>query len=136
MIASVELQKTIFKELDKGDYLVAEVVPKDLDKMPLITIQDLNRETNFTKTNKNRFTFSVIIDGWSHSRSSIEVKEVENFIYQSVMGLEMIHYDVEMVDLTMNINLKEEQASDRTIFHSIQQFEITISEKENDINGN
>lgn len=129
MIPSVELQKAIFSELDKGSYSVAEIVPKDLEAMPLITIQDLNRETNFTKTNTNRFTFSVTIDGWSYNRSSYEIKAVEEYIYQTVMNLEMVSYDIEMVNLEMNLNLKEEESADRVIFHSIQQFEITISEK-------
>lgn len=129
MIPSVELQKTIFSELDKGSYPVAEVVPKDLKAMPLITIRDLNRETNFTKTNVNRFTFSVTIDGWSYSRSSYEIKTVEEYIYQTVMSLEMDSYDVEMVNLEMNLNLKEEETADRVVFHSVQQFEITISKK-------
>lgn len=129
MVPSIELQKTIYQELTKGNYPVVEVVPKDLDEMPLITMQNFNRETNFTKTNNERFTFSVMIHGWSFSRSSLEIKEIEEYIYQVIMNLKMVNYDVELVILGMNQNLKEEQAADRVVFHSIQEFEIVISRK-------
>lgn len=136
MVPSIELQKAIYQELTKGIYPIVEVVPKDLEEMPLITMQNLNRETNFTKTNNERFTFSIMIHGWSFSRSSLEIKEVEEFIYQTIMNLTMVDYEIELVNLGMNQNLKEEQKADRVVFHSIQEFEITISRKGEDINGN
>lgn len=125
MIPSIELQKAIYKVLEKGVYPVYEVVP-NVDKMPLITLGSLSKNEDFTKTNTNRFTFSITIHGWSIGKSSIESKEIEEFIYQSITELEMETYDVEFVRLGLNENLKEEESDDRVIFHSIQEFEITI----------
>lgn len=125
MIPSVELQKAIYESLDEGIYQVYEVVP-NVDRMPLITLGSLRKSEDFTKTNTNRFTFSITIHGWSIGKSSIESKMIEEFIYQSITELEMDDYDVEFVRLAMNENLKEEETDDRVIFHSIQEFEITI----------
>lgn len=129
MIPSIALQQALFSELSKGDYPVHEVVPSDTNKLPLITFGDFNRTNNFTKTNTNRFTYLVIIDGWSIGKSSIEIKQIEEFIYQTVMNIQIESYDVEFVELDMNINLKEEQTGDKLVFHSIQQFEITLSKR-------
>lgn len=125
MIPSVELQKAIYEVLDEGIYQVYEVVP-NVDRMPLITLGSLRKNEDFTKTNTNRFTFSITIHGWSIGKSSVESKMIEEFIYQSITELEMDDYDVEFVRLAMNENLKEEETDDRVIFHSIQEFEITI----------
>lgn len=125
MIPSVELQKTIYEVLDEGIYQVYEVVP-NVDRMPLITLGSLRKSEDFTKTNTNRFTFSITIHGWSIGKSSVESKMIEEFIYQSITELEMDDYDVEFVRLVMNENLKEEETDDRVIFHSVQEFEITI----------
>lgn len=125
MIPSVELQKAIYESLDEGIYQVYEVVP-NVDRMPLITLGSLRKSEDFTKTNTNRFTFSITIHGWSIGKSSVESKMIEEFIYQSITELEMDDYDVEFVRLAMNENLKEEETDDRVIFHSIQEFEITI----------
>lgn len=127
MITSVELQKAVYKELEKDIYPVQEVVSQDFNELPMITIQDLNKNTNFTKTNKDRFTFSITIHGWSVGRSSIEIKEIENFIYQTIMDLEMETYNVELVNLSMNSNIRDEETANKIVFHSIQEFEITIS---------
>lgn len=128
MIPSVELQKAIYESLDEGIYQVYEVVP-NVDRMPLITLGNLRKSEDFTKTNINRFTFSITIHGWSIGKSSVESKMIEEFIYQSITELEMDDYDVEFVRLAMNENLKEEETDDRVIFHSIQEFEITIKKK-------
>ena len=125
MIPSVELQKAIYEVLDEGIYQVYEVVP-NVDRMPLITLGSLRKSEDFTKTNTNRFTFSITIHGWSIGKSSVESKMIEEFIYQSITELEMDDYDVEFVRLAMNENLKEEETDDKVIFHSIQEFEITI----------
>jgi len=125
MIPSVELQKAIYESLDEGIYQVYEVVP-NVDRMPLITLGSLRKSEDFTKTNTNRFTFSITIHGWSIGKSSVESKMIEEFIYQSITELEMDDYDVEFVRLAMNENLKEEETDDRVIFHSVQEFEITI----------
>lgn len=125
MIPSVELQKAIYEILDEGIYQVYEVVP-NVDKMPLITLGSLRKSEDFTKTNTNRFTFSITIHGWSIGKSSVESKMIEEFIYQSITELEMDDYDVEFVRLVLNENLKEEETDDRVIFHSVQEFEITI----------
>lgn len=125
MIPSIELQKAIYKVLDEGIYQVYEVVP-NVDNMPLITLGSLRKSEDFTKTNTDRFTFSINIHGWSIGKSSVESKMIEEFIYQSITELEMIDYDVEFVRLVLNENLKEEETDDKVIFHSVQEFEITI----------
>lgn len=132
MVPSVELQKAIYGELSKGNYPVHEVVPQDEEELPMITIQSINRIPNYTKTNRKRFTYSIIIDGWSYSRSSYEIKGIEEFIYQTIMDLEVGQFSVELVSLVMNENIKEEQTTDRVVHHSIQQFELIISEKGED----
>lgn len=130
MIPSIALQQALFSELSKGSYPVHEVVPSNTDKLPLITFGDFVRTNNFTKTNTNRFTYLIIVDGWSIGKSSIEIKQIEEFIYQTVMNLQMTDYRVELVNLEMNNNLKEEETADRIIFHSVQQFSITLAKKE------
>ena len=129
MIPSLELQKAVYTELSKGVYPIFEVQPSDTSKMPFITFSDLSRETNFTKDNQNRFTFSIILHGWAIGKSSIQSKQIEDFIYNTVMSLEMVSYKVEMIDLSMNTNVREDESKDRTVFHSVQQFEITISKR-------
>lgn len=132
MSASIELQTDVFKALGAGNYPVQEVSPSTVEEMPLITIQDFNRETNFTKTNTDRFTYSITVHGWSSGKSSLESKQIEEFIYQTVMNLKMTNYKVELVNLSMVSNLRDEETEDRVIFHSIQQFEITISKIKGD----
>lgn len=129
MIPSIELQRAIYEQLNSGLYPVYETVPSDTTDLPLITMQDFNRQTNFTKTNQDRFTYSVMLHGWSVGRSSIQSKEIEEHIYQTVMSLAMMNYDVEMVRLAMNGNMRDEENKDAIVFHSIQQFEITIQRK-------
>lgn len=132
MVPSVELQKALVSELSEGSYPVLEIVPADNDAYPLITLSDLNRQTNYTKTNKNRFTYSVRVRGWSIGRSSLVNKEIDDFVFKTVSGLQMEHYDVEFVELVLNANTREEETKDRIVFQSIQEFEITISEKGED----
>lgn len=129
MIPSLALQKALYEELVKGDYSVFELMPSDKRMMPFITFTDLTKETNFTKDNLNRFTFSVTLHGWSMGKSSVVSKEIEEFIYNTAMNFEMNTYNVEFVELSFNTNIKEEETHDRVIFHSVQQFEITISKR-------
>lgn len=129
MIPSVALQKAIYSELNMGIYPIHEVVPKTNKDLPLITLHGFTREPNFTKTNQKRFTFKVSIHGWSIGKSSIEIKEIEEFIYQTIMNLKMKAYDIEFINLSLNANTKSEETEDRVVFHSIQEFEITISSK-------
>lgn len=132
MIASVELQKAVYQSLNEEQYSVSEVVPANTGELPMITIDGFNKSTNFTKTNKERFSFNVNVHGWSVGHSSIESKIIEHFIYQTMMNLKMDNYDVEFVRLLMNDNLKDEENKDGIVFHSIQQFEVTIAKQEGD----
>ena len=128
MAPSVDLQKTIYNELETGGYPVREIAPAEVKEMPLITLSELNRETDFTKTNKDRFTYTIMIHGWSIGKSSLESKTIEEFIYQTMMILTTTRdYKVEMVNLLMTNNVREDESADRVTFHSIQQFGITIS---------
>lgn len=129
MVASIELQRTIYSSLSSA-YKVFEIMPSDYKLMPFITLSEINKQTNFTKTNTDRYTFSISIHGWTKGQSSLESKQIEELIYQTIMNLEMTTYDVEFVDLTMNVNTKEEESKDSNVFHSVQQFEITISKIE------
>ena len=128
MAPSVDLQRTIYNELKAGGYPVGEIAPAEVKEMPLITLSELNRETDFTKTNKDRFTYTIMIHGWSIGKSSLEAKTIEEFIYQTMMNLTTTRdYKVEMVNLLMTNNVREDESGDRVTFHSIQQFGITIS---------
>lgn len=129
MIPSKAVQTALYEALKEGLYPIHEVVPSNDDMLPVITIGELRRTTNFTKTNTDRFTYSVIIHGWSKSNSSGESKEIEEFIYQTAMNLSIDNYEVELVTLEMNNNLREDETRDSIVFHSVQQFEITISKK-------
>lgn len=131
MIPTVALQKAVYQELSKGSYQVFEVVPSDIGKMPFITIGDINKETNFTKGNEDRFNISITLHSWSNANSSVESKEMEEFIYQTLMNLELtlFGYDVEFISLDLNTNYKEADSKDKSIFHSVQGFGLTISKQ-------
>lgn len=129
MIPTIALQKAVYQELSKGSYQVFEVVPSDIGKMPFITIGDINKETNFTKGNEDRFNISVTLHSWSNANSSLESKEIEEFIYNVLMNLEVVGYDVEFISLDLNTNYKEAESKDKSVFHSVQGFGLTISKQ-------
>ena len=125
-IASIELQKGLYTHLASGSYEVYEIVPPDT-AMPYITIGNITKMNSYTKTNK-RYTFSCTIHSWSKGNSSIEQKTIDEFIHNKLMTEFNVEvYDVDFVELAMGENLRE-VGSDSSIFHGVQEFEITLAE--------
>lgn len=125
-IPSIELQKAIYSSLINDEWDVYEVVPENTS-MPYIAIGNSTRVNNHTKTNK-RYTFRLMIHSWSKGVSSAEVKIMDNFIHDTIMDrLELNEYKLDFIELTMAESLKE-SAVGETIFHGIQEFQITITE--------
>lgn len=127
MITSVELQKAIFQSLST-DYSVFEVVPV-ANSFPYITVGEFTTNENFTKTDIDRFTYYVVLHGWSIGTSSLKAKVIEDYIYKKMKALRVNGFNVEIVNLTMSQILKEQQTDRNTIFHSVQEFEIVINNK-------
>lgn len=125
MNANIELQKALYSALSEN-YEVYEVIPSD-SSFPFILIDSLSKFENFTKDDQQRFTFSVMVHGFSKGTSSIESKILEDYIYEKTKHLELETFKVDLVDLTLSQNLKEDEEEGSIVFHSIQQFEITLS---------
>jgi glycerol-3-phosphate responsive antiterminator len=125
-IASVELQKGLYTHLASGPYEVYESVPPDT-AMPYITIGNITKMNSHTKTSK-RYTFSCTIHSWSRGSSSLEQKTIDEFIHTELMeGFTTTGYAVDFVELVMGENLRE-STSDSSVFHGVQEFEITLAE--------
>lgn len=129
-IGSVELQQALYTLLSTGKYPVFEVVPKD-KHYPYINIRIQSKNSEFTKTDTNRYTYFVYIHSWSKGTSSMESKIMDNFIEQSVMGLDskaVAGFNVDMVKFGFGETLTEVEIG-TNIFQGIQQYEITLSEE-------
>ena len=125
-IASIELQKGLYTHLSSGPYEVYELVPPDIE-MPYITIGNITKVNSYTKTNR-RYTFSCTIHSWSRGTSSIEQKTIDEFIHETLMvGFTVTGYEVDFVRLAMGESLRE-VGSDNSVFHGVQEFEITLAD--------
>ncbi|MEB6213525.1 DUF3168 domain-containing protein [Enterococcus casseliflavus] len=134
MINSIELQKAIYSALSK-EYKVFEIVPV-ANSFPYITIGEMSESENFTKTDLNRFTFDITIHGWTVGQSSVKSKEQKDFIYRAMKNLTLTDIKVEQVTLELSQTFKEQGTDKDTIFHSVQEFGITINNKGDNTNGN
>lgn len=125
MIPSIELQKAIYSVLSSSKWEVHEVIPPKAP-LPYIQIGNLSRLKADTKTNK-RHEFIIMIHSWSKGSSSIQVKEMNNFIYDSIHTLQMSTYSVSWVELELEQTIKEDYP-DGTIFHGVHEFKIILNE--------
>ena len=125
-IASVELQKAVFAVLKAGTYSVHEVVPPST-KFPYIVIGEEVLTHSNTKTNK-RTVHNITIHTWSKGSSSANSKVMNNFVVQTLLKDFAVNgFNLDMATLEMQTTLKEAGA-DGTVFHGVNQFEITLSE--------
>lgn len=125
MIQSIELQKAIYSSLALG-YSVFEIVPV-ANSFPYITIGESNEVEDFTKTDLSRFRTFITIHSWSLGESSIESKTMKHFIYNQMKDLKIPGFKVENVALSLSQTLKEQGTDTKTIFHTVQEFEIIIN---------
>lgn len=125
-VASVELQKGLYTSLSE-EYSVYEVVPKE-DDFPFITFGDITRQENFTKTDKKRFTFTILIHGWSKGTSSLQSKTIEEYILNKVENIKINGFELEGTSLEMSTTVREKDADGSTIFQSIQEFNFIINQ--------
>lgn len=126
MIASIQLQKALYASLSES-YSVYEVVPKE-DDFPFITFGDITRQENFTKTDKKRFTFTILIHGWSKGTSSIQSKTIEEYILNKIENIKIEGFELEDTSLEMSTTVREKDADGSTIFQSIQEFNFIINQ--------
>lgn len=126
-VASIELQKAVYKALNAGNYSVYDIVPPNT-ALPYISIGDETLTTDDTKTSK-RTVHNVSIHTWSMGNSSAESKMMNHFVLQTILNdLEVNGFYVDMVNLELQTTLKE-QSSDSTTFHGVLQFEVTLTKK-------
>lgn len=123
-ISAIQLQKAIFASLSSV-YPVYEVVPKNT-KMPYISIGEFQKVPDITKTNKDRYQYTVMLHTWSRGHSSSESKAMNHFTLNQMNNLNVEGYSVEMVDLTLETTLREEEI-ESTIFHGALEFQIILS---------
>lgn len=123
-IASIELQKAVFKVLS-ANYPIFDVVP-DNSIMPYISFGDISKFPNKTKTELDRYQFTLLLHTWSRGQSSIQSKTINQFVLNQMDNLIVDGYSVEWVELTMDNTIKQQEAKD-TIFHGVLEFEITLS---------
>ena len=123
--ASIELQKSILNKLDEGVYKVVDIKPKVLP-FPFIEIgEEIHR--NSTGNFVLRTVHNVTIHTWSKGNSSIQSKEMNQFVKESILKLDTVNgFEIDIVTLEMMMTLKE-QETDSTIFHGVIQIEITLT---------
>lgn len=127
-IASLELQKAVYSALSKGSYPVYEIAPPDT-VFPYIVIGEETLTTSNTKTNK-RTVHNITIHTWSKGSSSAVIKTMNDFVVQILLdGLLVNGFYVDIATLEMQTTLKE-LATDGTIFHGVNQFEIILTKME------
>ena len=123
--ASIELQKSILNKLDEGVYKVVDIKPKVLP-FPFIEIGEEIQRDSDDKTNF-RTVHNVTIHTWSKGNSSIQSKEMNQFVKESILKLDTVNgFEIDIVTLEMMMTLKE-QETDSTIFHGVIQIEITLT---------
>jgi len=128
MIASLELQKSIYRELDTGEYKVFDVTPLN-EPTPYILIGNITRVPNDTKTTKG-YELSVIIHIYSKDDSSEEAKIIGNFVDNKLLNdFKVKGFHNNKSDLTMDTEQIEEY-KDETVYHYIQEYTFILTEKE------
>lgn len=126
MIPAVQLQKALYKSLSQ-QYRVNEVIPKE-PIFPFFSLGQIDRTTNFTKTDRNRYDFAIYIHGWSKGLSSLEIKTMEHYANEQINKIDVEGFIVENVALSLSTTITE-KSGENNIFHSVQEFLITINTK-------
>lgn len=127
MIVTVELQKALYQALS-DEYDVYDVRPKE-PNFPFISFGDMSRVEDFTKTDQDRYVLSVLIHGWSKGFSSLQSKQLEHYITNKLKNIQVNGFDVELSSLVYSTTLREDSTTNETIFHSVQEFSLTINTK-------
>lgn len=127
MIPSVELQKAIFAKLSGSTFNIYEVKPLDAS-YPFITIGNEVMTDSLTK-DSDRTSHNITIHTWSKAKSSLESKKMNHFTKTHVLDVTEVNgFYLDIAKLSMQTTLKEDM-TDGTIFHTVLQFEITLTKK-------
>lgn len=123
---AVELQKAIVQKLSKGSWNVYEVLPPKTP-FPFIQIGETTRLRDDSKTGK-RHSYTVRIHSFSEGTSSLESKQINEFILNSMMdGLKVEGFNTSRVTLDLETTLREQEVSS-TVFHGVLDFNIILQE--------
>lgn len=125
MIPIVELQKVIYSALSES-YSVYEI--KQMNPLfPFIEIGQIIETDDSIKTD-HRHQFNVMIHTFSKGSSSLQSKQLNNYVKTKIMGLSHVEsFHLEFIKLNNSTTLNESSADGKPIFHGILQFDISIA---------
>lgn len=128
MIASIELQKAIYKELtNKAPYTVFDTAPLN-QSFPYIIIGNTTRVPNLTK-DLNGYTMSVMFHCYSNKNSSKEVKEMSHVVETTlIQDFDIDGFYNTKQDLTLETS-QDEDLNGEVVHHYILEMEFILTEK-------
>lgn len=127
MIASIELQKAIVSKLNQSVYKVTET-KSDKPTFPFIEIGDeVLFDDNNIKTDDRTF-HNITIHTFTKGQDSLESKQLNQYVKESLLNLEVDGFFVDIAKLARLNTLKEYEA-DGTVFHGILSFEYELTQK-------
>lgn len=128
MNPSIELQKAIFTKLSQGIYPVYDYLPAN-PEYPHIAIGEEAMVDASTKTHE-RTSHMVTLHCWSKYRGSKEIKEMNNFVVDSLTesDLPMTGFTLDIVQIDM-VQVFKELDEGNLIFHGVVQLNFNLTEE-------
>lgn len=128
MIASIELQKSIVRQLSQSNYHVTEV--KEVNPtFPFIEIgAEVLLDDNAIKTDTRTF-HNVTIHTFSKSYDSSQSKTMNHYVKESMLSLSVDSFNVDIAKLGMMTTQKETESDGTTIFHGVLTFDYELTQK-------
>lgn len=123
----IELQKALFSRLSLNSYKVNDGWFEG-DLLPLITIGEIQIEAGQVKTNEDWQLF-VTIHTWSKQQSSLQVKQMNEFVRLQLDDVEIADYRVSS-RLIRTLSMKEKQEDGSLIHHGVTQYRFRILKEE------
>lgn len=124
MIPIVQVQKALYGALSQA-YKVYEL-KKQNPTFPFIEIGQIIEFDDSIKTH-NRHQFNVTIHTFSKGSSSLQSKELNNYVKVQLMDLSQVEgFQMEYVKLSNSTTILEPSQDGKSIFHGILRFDISI----------
>ena len=115
MIPIVQLQKALYSTLSES-YSVFELKQVN-PSFPFIEIGQIIESDDSIKTD-HRHQFNVMIHTFSKGSSSLQSKQINNYVKTKIMGLSQVEgFNFEFVKLSNSTTLNEPSQDGKPIFH-------------------
>lgn len=127
MNPSNELQKAIFTKLSQGAYPVYDYLPANPEYPHIVIGEEVAIDVS-TKTH-DRTSHLVTIHCWSKYRGSLEVKEINNFVVDSLTESELVMtgFSLDNAQIDM-VQVFKENDGGNLIFHGVVQLNFNLTE--------